>query len=357
MQRNNIKEKETAMGMSASVARYLALTAAKSNTEYEGQQINEQRLALSNKLSEITSEQYGLSVPTTPMTSEFSRTVYRYTSNDGLTTFTIAPGGIIPRDTGNYDVTLAYENHGNNIEDEGQVRIHRDTSTEPYTYTVVSGNENLPIYSYASQVAQGAALESYDESIQESFHNMDPEEFPGTPGNIDMSSILVYYVSNSGSAVQSPRFLFKDRVEASAMYSPDDTTMVTSMVQVPNGEYTTYTTHTNVPVSFSPNGQVYSISLPSATGSLREYILSPETTFDEDAYNDALRKYDYDKAAYDKMMSDLNAKTKDYQQQDKRLELRLQMLDTKRNALNTELEAVKKVIQDSVDKGFKTFSG
>ena len=39
------------------------------------------------------------------------------------------------------------------------------------------------------------------------------------------------------------------------------------------------------------------------------------------------------------------------------LEMKLTRLDNERNALNTEIEAVKKVIQDAIDRGFKTFSG
>ncbi len=37
------------MGMAASQARYLALTARKTNTEWEGQQINQARTALANQ--------------------------------------------------------------------------------------------------------------------------------------------------------------------------------------------------------------------------------------------------------------------------------------------------------------------
>ena len=33
------------------------------------------------------------------------------------------------------------------------------------------------------------------------------------------------------------------------------------------------------------------------------------------------------------------------------------MLDNERKAVDTELDAVKKVIQDNIDKSFKTFNG
>ena len=41
------------MGMAASQARYLGLQARKTNTEYEGQHVNQQRTALANQSAEI----------------------------------------------------------------------------------------------------------------------------------------------------------------------------------------------------------------------------------------------------------------------------------------------------------------
>ena len=44
------------------------------------------------------------------------------------------------------------------------------------------------------------------------------------------------------------------------------------------------------------------------------------------------------------------------QQEDRTLELRLKQLDTEQHALATDMDAVKKVINDNVEKTFKTFS-
>ena len=55
-------------------------------------------------------------------------------------------------------------------------------------------------------------------------------------------------------------------------------------------------------------------------------------------------------------INDINAQTEIIQQQDRTLELRLKQLDTEQNALNTELEAVKKVIETNVEATFKTFA-
>ena len=44
------------MGMSASQARFLSLTARKNNVEFQGQQINQQRTTLSNESASYYSE-------------------------------------------------------------------------------------------------------------------------------------------------------------------------------------------------------------------------------------------------------------------------------------------------------------
>ena len=87
------------------------------------------------------------------------------------------------------------------------------------------------------------------------------------------------------------------------------------------------------------------------------YSLNMQTVTDEAAYQDAMNQYYYDNAVYDKTVQDINAKTSIIQQQDLQLELRLKQLDTEQNALSTEMEAVKKVVDDNVENSFKTFNG
>ena len=87
------------------------------------------------------------------------------------------------------------------------------------------------------------------------------------------------------------------------------------------------------------------------------YTLNCEQVSDEDAYNDAMNSYYHDVAEYEKKIADINAQTEIIQQQDRTLELRLKQLDTEQNALQTEMEAVKKVISKNVEMTFKTFSG
>ncbi len=86
------------------------------------------------------------------------------------------------------------------------------------------------------------------------------------------------------------------------------------------------------------------------------YNLNVETVTNEAAYQDAMNEYLYKKEQYEKTIADINAKTSIIQQEDRTLELRLKQLDTEQNALATEMDAVKKVIKDNVEKTFKTFS-
>ena len=69
------------MGMAASQARFLGLTARKNNVEYEGQQINQQRTSLANQSANYYNDLLGMSVPTPPSVADYTKTVYSF--NDG----------------------------------------------------------------------------------------------------------------------------------------------------------------------------------------------------------------------------------------------------------------------------------
>lgn len=87
-----------------------------------------------------------------------------------------------------------------------------------------------------------------------------------------------------------------------------------------------------------------------------KYTLNAETITDEDAYTDAMNQYYYQTAEYQKAVADVNAKTSIIQQEDRTLELRLEQLDTERNTLSTEMEAVQKVLSENIERTYKTFS-
>lgn len=76
------------MGMAASQARYLGLTARKTNVEYEGQQINQARTALGNQSASLWNQMLGLTIPTVPSIRDY--TTLQYSFNDGINTYTIS---------------------------------------------------------------------------------------------------------------------------------------------------------------------------------------------------------------------------------------------------------------------------
>lgn len=67
------------MGMAASQARYLGLTARKTNVEYEGQQVNQARTALANQSANTFNDLLTLEVPTAPSTQDYTTLKYSYT--------------------------------------------------------------------------------------------------------------------------------------------------------------------------------------------------------------------------------------------------------------------------------------
>ena len=98
------------MGMAASQARYLALLARKSNCEYEGQQINQSRLALSNQSADLFNQMMALQVPSTPSKSDY--TVQKYSFKNGINDFVIDKWNRLSDSEGdgyNYVITYHYD--------------------------------------------------------------------------------------------------------------------------------------------------------------------------------------------------------------------------------------------------------
>jgi hypothetical protein len=105
-------------------------------------------------------------------------------------------------------------------------------------------------------------------------------------------------------------------------------------------------------VDFNDQGRAETIRFEDSS---QVFKLHTETIIDEDAYNSAMNQYTYDVKMYENRIEEINAKTKIIQEQDRTLELRLKQLDTEQKALQTEMEAVKKVIDKNVESTFKTF--
>ncbi len=134
------------MGMAASQARYLALTARKTNVEYEGQQINQSRLILANRTADLFNQMLGLQVPTAPSSTDFTK--LQYTFSDGVNDSILDNYYQIgePNSDYNYVVTIS---HYENIY-TGSRRLLNDpqiqaVKTDKYSYDPTSNQRNVTV--------------------------------------------------------------------------------------------------------------------------------------------------------------------------------------------------------------------
>lgn len=209
------------MGLAASQTRFLGLTARKSNVEFQGQQVNQARVNLSNQSAAYNSQSLGMTVPVPPSVTQFSRISYTWVGLDNVT------------------------NEINSL-----VPIANPTGPENYNITTTTNNTPQP-----------------------------------------------------------------------AVIARDATGRMTSV---------------------AIGGQVYNL------------VVNTET--DDAAYNDAMQQYEYNRAVYDQNFENISARLSILQAQDRSLELKLKQLDTEQQAIQTEIEAVTKVIDKNIESTFKTFA-
>lgn len=337
------------MGMAASQARYLSLTARKNNIEYQGQQINQERTVLSQQCTALYNSLLTIDVPTPPSTSDYTKIEYKGTQ--GATTFTV--GNIKPSGE-KYIVELKTVKTGNSLQsDYGTRKVERDAAGNVLT---IGG---FQAYKFDSSLDTDPAfakynLGSYRDAIANTFADKEPEDF-------------YVYIDTSGTTDELKFALLVDTE------SLDGFTETFSYI--PNGTFNVSEQKEDCDLEFDTAGRIKTISIPiyqyDSAGNIdvdpvtNERIilgyqkLDVEATkvTDEAAYNDAMAEYEFAQYEYDRKQQEINAKTEVIQKDDKNLELKLTRLDNERKAVDTELDAVKKVIEDNIDKSFKTFNG
>ena len=137
----------------------------------------------------------------------------------------------------------------------------------------------------------------------------------------------------------------------------DDKTKYASVYKQSTGTYSEQKSYEGCQIEFDNDGKINTVYLTMDDGKSYAVKMSAETVTDQEAYEDAFNQYEYAKYKYDKEQQEINVKTSIIQAEDKNLELKLTRLDNERNAVNTEIEAVKKVVDDNIQKSFKTFNG
>jgi hypothetical protein len=171
-------------------------------------------------------------------------------------------------------------------------------------------------------------------------------------GNPYKKDDFYFYLDDKGNA----KFVLKTDIE-------DGNTNAISYSYLANGNYASTHTYEGCKLTFDPaNGRITELSIPNydAGGNLLSYTamkVTASSVTDELAYNEAMAHYEYEQYEYDKKQQEINAKTELIQQQDRNLELKLQRLDTQRTQITTEMDAIKKVLNDNIESSYKAFSG
>ncbi len=381
------------MGMAASQARFLGLTARKTNVEFEGQQINQQRTTLSNQSANYYNDLLGMSVPVPPSVDDYTKTVYTFedgaltnqitamiAQNDGTYTvsylrqwtddFSVvgASTSIVNADdnrsvfkvgattlrnmsdeiTYDIDGTTAYYNYADKKYYANPDFTGNALDTEGKTIAINSDDEYLKSLS-ADQVAQlQKEEEQYIELLNQKYGAGD---------------YLVRYVKNSTTEEYEPYFYKLTDLE-NANYDPNGNSQSNINCYTIGSETKTEEVKAaaGCTIEKDSSGRYINITIPQyddAGNPIEDtgitYSLTTSTATDQDAYEDAMNQYEYEKYEYDQAIQEINAKIEIVQAQDKNLELRLKQLDTEQDAISTEMDAVQKVIEKNTESTFKTF--
>jgi len=378
------------MGMAASQARFLGLTARKTNTEYEGQQINQQRTMLSNQSANYYNELLGMTVPTPPSIEDYTKTVYTFT--DGALDNTV--NSVIAQADGKFLVSYTRKwTNDNAVVSNSSSIVTRSGEAGAYSYSV--GSKTLrTLGAQLSYTDENGTEMYYEKGTDGSYKWVDANGTEVTPVgetkiNSDdeyLNSLTAKQVTNLIQEENEYMTMLNEKYGESAawqVYYKEDTTSGTwTPVFYKSEDLTKESTiysKTGSSQSFIPSytvgsatetdevkgatamleqdssGRYINITIEDESGTPVTYALTTNTTTDQAAYDDAMNQYEYDKAEYDKSIENINSKIEIIQAEDRNLELRLKQLDTEQDAITNEMEAVQKVIEKNTESTFKTF--
>ena len=339
------------MGMAASQARYLGLTARKTNVEYEGQQVNQERTALANQSAGLFNQMLSLNVPTPPSANDYTKTEYVFTDNSTSQKYTIDSiyRNPTPDEDGNYLYTISTYRSTTDVLSNRSEIVSSGTSSNRFTisrgdddtYTIQIGhNTSHTIIEPQQYTALTSKFQEADEKagITDSQITDDTTFFKFTDGSVE------YYIPTSADVQTLEDLMNYDGTLT--MYSAESTAKT---------EYKTYNDAV-LESAGDGTGRYTSVTFTNENGDVVTCTLTQQTTQDDEAYDAAMETYNAEKAIYDKTISEINAQTEIIQQQDKTLELHLDQLDTEQQAIQTEMDAVKKVIDKNIEETFKTFA-
>lgn len=348
------------MGMAASQARFLQLTARKNNDEYMGQQINQARTALANKSAGLFEKMLALQPPTPPSSMDDRY----YTQGYGFTD----PTDQIRKKVTTQEMDVANEAITISPKTYSTIIAGLPVTTTATIGTVTTGDlTDFPISSITGLNPPAATDKTVLRYATFSHTAYDPN------GDYkiykETRPVVCYYD-------KLERLLDFQDISVSSTYVTDPTSAnyynPSSATAVPAGasirgtgagiQYGVPPTESNLVFSVAASPSILKTKDPALVDSLvnsdRTYLndLSYVGQFDEIAFQEAMDRYEFEKNAYDYQIERINLETKQIQEQDKSLELKLKQIDTDHKAIETEMEAVSKVITKNIESTFKTFA-
>ena len=352
------------MGMAASQARFLGLTARKTNVEYEGQQINQQRTTLSNTTANYYNQLLGMSVPVPPSVADYTKTVYTF--EDGSLSNSIT--SMIAKGGGEY--TISYTSSW--TDDFAAVSAATSIVTKDKTNnTYKVGAKELRTMQTRTDADIEALSEAYLDAFKKGDEYLETLSYPqlrkllkeeneyidilGKQYGTD-SEWTVRYVQNTSTGTWSPYFCKKNVLDT-ATYDDKSGASLSNipMYTIGSAQKTEEVKGVKARFEQDATGRLINVTLKPGKPDEVTYAVTTTTLTDQAKYDDAMNQYEYDKYQYDQSIQNINSKIEIIQSEDKNLELRMKQLDTEQKAIQTEMDAVQKVIEKNTESTFKTF--
>lgn len=370
------------MGMAASQARFLQLTARKNNDEYMGQQINQARTALANKSAGLFEKMLGLQPPTPPssMDDKYYTQAYGFTDPRDEVRKKIVwtnPNAMEPEEEVASIIQPTYYNALGNSITATNITFPTGYDTDVVALDLAE-LETSSIIGALNPAPEGT-VSTIIEYADISHTSYDPD------GNYqtytDQAPIIAYFdneqrLLNFQELSITPAYNLYSSYNASSppttdtyYYDPGNATQPARnyFFDASAGTITATGVAGDAPESDAvdwDNVSVYAAESPitlayeraeGGTGYSNK-DLSYNGNFNDVLFQQDMDKYEFEKNAYDYQIERINLETKQIQQQDKSMELKLKQIDTDHQAIQTEMEAVSKVIQKNIESTFKTFA-
>ena len=299
------------MGLAASQGRYLCLTARNSDLVYEGQQISQQRLALTNETQEV-SDKYNEAMNNKIMQANTADGVTQQLTYDILTSQNPYSGLGMRLVDVNGNVVIPGEYIEVSSKEQQEATDGEESLSENYNSPKKYTSKDDFIQKYFSDVTEDDLTELRSMSLNDlcNYYN---EQNPDSEWNV------VYKDKTSSELVGEGEHVVKDANCMDPLYLQEMLTTGQWLLQQAN-----------------PNEESGWDNMTWQGSSL---ISEVYYTVDDAAAE----------AEYEAAMTKI-------QKQDKLLELRLEQVQTQQSSVEKEMESVKQIIDKNIEDSFKTFA-